>query len=128
MKKKPFTWQHLANIWHSLGVKPEEVQQILEREILDKNWIGTETKIGRMWNDTDIRIFFLMFLDEVAAYQKKNEYDYPMLNTKNYVIKNSIVTSIKDPTSNLNIKDDILIVNSEKILPIMYEKKIFLIN
>ena len=51
MKKKPFTWQHLANIWHSLGVKPEEVQQILEREILDKNWIGTETKIGRMWND-----------------------------------------------------------------------------
>jgi hypothetical protein len=51
MKKKPFTWQHLAMIWNSLGVKPEEVQQILEREILDKNWIGTETKIGRMWND-----------------------------------------------------------------------------
>ena len=76
MKKKPFTWQHLANIWHSLGVKPEEVQQILEREILDKNWIGTETKIGRMWNDTDIRIFFLMFLDEVAAYQKKNRLSF----------------------------------------------------
>ena len=51
-----------------------------------------------------------------------------MLNTKNYVIKNFIVTSIKDPTSNLNIKDDILVVNSDKILPIMYEKKIFLIN
>ena len=74
MKKKPFTWQHLAMIWNSLGVKPEEVQQILEREILDKNWIGTETKIGRMWNDTDIRIHFLMFLDEVAAYQKKNRF------------------------------------------------------
>ena len=29
------------------------------------------------------------------AYQKKNEYDYPMLNTKN-CDKNSIVTSIKD--------------------------------
>ncbi len=76
MKKKPFTWQHLAMIWNSLGVKPEEVQQILEREILDKNWIGTETKIGRMWNDTDIRIFFLMFLDEVAAYQKKNRLSF----------------------------------------------------
>ncbi len=29
MKKKPFTWQHLAMIWNSLGVKPEEVQHIV---------------------------------------------------------------------------------------------------
>ncbi len=29
-----------------------------------------------MWNDTDIRIHFLMFLDEVAAYQKKNRLSF----------------------------------------------------
>ena len=104
-----------------------EDSKIYINEIIGKNsYAGIVSKDGSKVYSSDINFDGVKI--PFAAYQKKNEYDYPMLNTKNYVVKNSIVTSIKDPTSNLNIKDDILIVNSEKILPIMYEKKILLIN
>lgn len=104
-----------------------EDSKIYINQIIGKNsYAGIVSKDGSKVYSSDVNFDGVKI--PFAVYQKKNEYDYPMLNTKNYVIKNFIVTSIKDPTSNLNIKDDILVVNSDKILPIMYEKKIFLIN
>lgn len=76
MKKKPFTWQHLVNIWHDLGLEPREAHDILFENVLDKNWMGTDKKQGRMWNDLEIRAMFLMFLDEVTKYQKKNRVSF----------------------------------------------------
>ena len=63
-----------------------------------------------------------------AAYQKKNEYDYPMLEAKNYELKNFLTKSIKDTTANLITEDESLIMKSNQIISLIYEKNFSLIQ
>ena len=63
-----------------------------------------------------------------AAYQKKNEYDYPMLEAKNYELKNFLTKSIKDTTANLISEDESLIMKSNQIISLIYEKNFSLIQ
>ncbi len=59
-----------------------------------------------------------------AAYQKKNEYEYPHLEVKKYIIKNFLTKSIKDTTANLISEDETLVMKSKKIISLMYDKDI----
>ena len=59
-----------------------------------------------------------------AAYQKKNEYQYPHLEAKKYIIKNFLTKSIKDTTANLISEDETLVMKSKKIISLMYDKDI----
>lgn len=63
-----------------------------------------------------------------ASYQKKNEYLHPSLEVKNYRIKNFLTKPIKDVTANLVIDDKILVLNSSKVISLMYEKNLSLIE
>ncbi len=63
-----------------------------------------------------------------AAYNKKNEYKYPQLEAKNYIIKNYLTKSIKDTTAKLISEDETLVMKSNKIISLMYEKNISLIE
>ncbi len=58
-----------------------------------------------------------------AAYQKKKEYDFPFLDAKKYKIRNFSAKSIKDKTAKLSIEDEVIVMKSEKIISLMYEKK-----
>ena len=57
-----------------------------------------------------------------AAYQKKNEYNFPLLNAKNYKLKNFSAKSVKDKTAKLFIDDETIVMKPEKIISLMYEK------
>ena len=57
-----------------------------------------------------------------AAYQKKNEYNHPILNAENYDLKNFLTKSIKDKTAKLIIADETITMKSDKIISLMYEK------
>ena len=63
-----------------------------------------------------------------AAYQKKKEYEFGILNIKNFNIENYYVKWIKDEGSQIIADDQPLLVNTKNILPIIYEKKINLIK
>ena len=63
-----------------------------------------------------------------AAYQKKNEYDYPLLNIKNYKLKNFATKSIRDKTAKLITEEEVRVMKSNKIISLMYEKNISLIE
>ena len=63
-----------------------------------------------------------------AAYQKKNEYNFPLLNAKNYRLKNFSAKSVKDKTAKLFIDDETIIMKPEKIISLMYEKNFSLIE
>ncbi len=63
-----------------------------------------------------------------AAYQKKNEYNFPSLNAKNYKLKNFSAKSVKDKTAKLFIDDEIIVMKPEKIISLMYEKNFSLIE
>ena len=54
--------------------------------------------------------------------KKKKEYDFPFLDAKKYQIKNFLVKSIQDKTAKLSIEDEIIVMKSEKIISLMYEK------
>ena len=56
-----------------------------------------------------------------AAYQK-SEYEYPILEAKNYELKNYLTKSIKDTTANITIKDETLEMNPNQIISLIYEK------
>ena len=58
-----------------------------------------------------------------AAYQKKKEYDFPFLDAKKYKIINFSAKSIKDKTAKLSTEDEVIVMKSEKIISLMYEKK-----
>ncbi len=58
-----------------------------------------------------------------AAYQKKKEYDFPFLDAKKYQIRNFSAKSIKDKTAKLSTEDEIIEMESEKIISLMYEKQ-----
>ncbi len=63
-----------------------------------------------------------------AAYQKKNEYEFPHLEAKKYIIKNFLTKSIKDTTADLISEDETLVMKSKKIISLMYDKDISLIQ
>ena len=63
-----------------------------------------------------------------AAYQKKNEYEYPLLNVRNYELKNFLTKSIKDDTADLITKDEILVMKSNEIISLIYEKNFTLLK
>ena len=63
-----------------------------------------------------------------AAYQKKNEYEYPFLNAENYELNNFSAKSIKDKTAKLIINDETTVMKSENIISLMYEKNFSLIE
>ena len=57
-----------------------------------------------------------------AAYQKKNEYNFPSLDVKDYTLKNFVAKSIKDKTAELITNDVTIEMNSDNIISLMYEK------
>jgi len=59
-----------------------------------------------------------------AAYQKKKEYKNPFLETKNYIIKDFLIKSIKDITADLISEDETVVMKSNKIISIMYDRNI----
>ena len=63
-----------------------------------------------------------------AAYQKKKEYSNASLIAKNYTISNFLAKSIKDKVSKILINDKSIEIESNEILPIIYEKKLSLIK
>jgi len=63
-----------------------------------------------------------------AAYQKKKEYSHGFLSAKNYIVNNFFAKSIKDKASKIFINDKSIEIDSNKILPIIYEKKLSLIK
>ena len=63
-----------------------------------------------------------------AAYQKKNEYNYPSLETQNYKLKNFLKKSIKDTTADLISEDETFVMKTKKVISLMYEKNLSLIK
>lgn len=63
-----------------------------------------------------------------AAYQKKNEYEYPLLKSQNYILKNFTTKSIKDKTANIIIDDESLEIKSSQIISLFYERNLSIIK
>ena len=63
-----------------------------------------------------------------AAYQKKNEYNYPFLDAKNYKLNKFLTKPIKDNTAELNYDDEIVTMKLDNIISLMYEKNLSLIE
>ena len=63
-----------------------------------------------------------------AAYQKKNEYNYPFLDAKNYKLNKFLTSPIKDSTAELNYDDEIVTMKLDNIISLMYEKNLSLIE
>ena len=60
--------------------------------------------------------------------KKKKEYSNASLIAKNYTISNFLAKSIKDKVSKILINDKSIEIESNEILPIIYEKKLSLIK
>ena len=60
--------------------------------------------------------------------KKKNEYNYPFLKNKKYELYNFLTKSIKDETSFIDMKDESVVMKSEEIIPLIYEKNLSLIQ
>ncbi len=90
------------------------------------SYVGIVSKDGsKVYSDN---ISFDGVVIPFAAYQKKNEYQHGTLFVKNFSMKNSTINWIKDKNSNIvangiPIKDE-----TKKIIPIIYEKKISLLE
>tara|TARA_Y100000031_G_C8111615_1_gene333765 strand:+ start:500 stop:823 length:324 start_codon:yes stop_codon:yes gene_type:complete len=68
------TWAALGRIWEGqYSVTPEEASKILSKEILDKNWKGTQKTHGTMWSDNENVAAFCVFISKLdsAAEKKK---------------------------------------------------------
>ena len=63
-----------------------------------------------------------------AAYQKKKEYDFGKLIAKNFDIQNFNVKWIRDKNSEIIVNDKLIKEETKKIIPIIYEKKLFLLK
>ena len=63
-----------------------------------------------------------------AAYQKKNEYKYPLLKSQNYILKNFKTKSVKDKTANIIIDDESLEIKSSQIISLFYERNLSIIH
>ena len=60
--------------------------------------------------------------------KKKNEYNYPSLETQNYKLKNFLKKSIKDTTADLISEDETFVMKTKKVISLMYEKNLSLIK
>tara|TARA_Y200000002_G_scaffold267367_1_gene222263 strand:- start:710 stop:3328 length:2619 start_codon:yes stop_codon:yes gene_type:complete len=63
-----------------------------------------------------------------AAYQKKKEYNHGVLIAKNSNFHDFFIKWIKDKKSKMTINNKLVEKETKKILPIIYEKKLFLLN
>ena len=90
------------------------------------SYAGIVSKDGSEVYSTDINFDGVQI--PFAAYQKKKEYNHGSLIVKNYKIKNSYTKWIKDKESNITIDDMSIAMETKKILPIVYEKKLFLLK
>ena len=68
------TWTGLGRIWEGQYlVTPEEASEILAREILDKNWKGTQKTHGKMWSDNENVAAFCVFISKLDNAAKKRK-------------------------------------------------------
>ncbi len=69
------TWEQLRLIYEGqYGVTADEANKWISKELFSKNWLGTESKLGRMWEDIEVCISYGEFLVEVDKFKKKNKY------------------------------------------------------
>ena len=64
----------------------------------------------------------------IIIYQKKKEYNHGVLIAKNSNFHDFIIKWIKDKKSKMTINNKLVEKETKKILPIIYEKKLFLLN
>jgi len=104
----------------------EESSVIIDKVEGLNSFAGIISKDGSTVMSTNI------FLDNVkipfAAYQKKNNYSFPLLEVKNYEIINSLTRPIKDKTANLILDTEFIVMKSKDINSLMYEKNMELIK
>ena len=65
--------------------------------------------------------------DSFRRLSEEKEYNYPFLETKNYKLK-TLAKSIKDTTANLKSDDEVLVMKTKKIMSLIYERNLSLIN
>ena len=103
-----------------------------ESKVVINNAIGSNSFAGIISKDGSKVISSNIFLDNVkipfAAYQKKNNYGYPFLEVKNYEITNFLTQPLKDMTANLILDTEFIIMKSNEINRLIYEKNMELIN
>ena len=103
-----------------------------ESDININNVKGLNSFAGIISKDGSEVISENIFFDNVqipfAAYQKKKNYKYPILQLKNYEIKNFLTKPIKDKTANLILETEFAVMKSSKINSLMYEKNTSLIK
>ena len=103
-----------------------------ESDININNVKGLNSFAGIISKDGSEVISENIFFDNVqipfAAYQKKKNYKYPILQAKNYEIKNFLTKPIKDKTANLILETEFTVMKSSKINSLMYEKNTSLIK
>ena len=103
-----------------------------ESKVIINNAIGSNSFAGIISKDGSKVISSNIFLDNVkipfAAYQKKNNYGYPFLEVKNYEITNFLTQPLKDMTSNLILDTEFIIMKSNEINRLIYEKNMELIK
>ena len=97
-----------------------------ESKVVINNAIGSNSFAGIISKDGSKVISSNIFLDNVkipfAAYQKKNNYGYPFLEVKNYEITNFLTQPLKDKTANLILDTEFIIMKSNEINRLIYEK------
>ena len=90
------------------------------------SFVGIVSKDGsRVYSN---EISFVNVSIPYAAYQKKKEYDHGILIAENSNFNDFFVKSIKDKKSKVTINDKIIEIETKNILPIIYEKKLFLLD
>ena len=104
----------------------EESTVIIDKVEGLNSFAGIISKDGSTVMSTNI------FLDNVkipfAAYQKKNNYSFPLLEVKNHEIINSLTRPIKDKTANLILDTEFIVMKSKDINSLMYKKNMELIK
>ena len=68
------TWNSIGRIYGSeFGLTPNEAAQIISNHIFSKNWYGTKTSPGRMWQDQETCRALCVLLSEIGKHEKKNK-------------------------------------------------------
>ena len=70
------TWNSIGRIYGSeFGLTPNEAAQIISNHIFSKNWYGTKTSPGRMWQDQETCRALCVLLSEIGKHEKKTKYN-----------------------------------------------------
>lgn len=103
-----------------------------ESNVIINNVIGSNSFAGIISKDGSKVLSSNIFLDNVkipfATYQKKKNYEYPFLEVKNYEIINSLTRPLKDKTANLILDTEFIVMKSNEINKLIYEKNMELIK